>query len=104
MLQWACEENDEHEHFNPINIKAFKDLLLKLLKRKGVYPYEYVDSFDQLEELSLPPKEKFYSTLTDTHISDEEYEHALNVWNKLCVTFGDYHDIYLKTDVLLLCR
>ena len=74
-----------------------------LLTRKGVYPYDYVSSLDKLSETQLPPKEEFYSRLNDEDISDDDYQHAINVWN----TFGyktirDYHDLYLKSDVLLL--
>ena len=74
-----------------------------LVTRKGVYPYEYMDSFDRFEETQLPPKEKFYSSLTDESISDSDYQHAQEVWTTFnCRTIGDYHDIYLRTDVLLL--
>jgi len=51
-----------------------------LLKRKGVYPYDYVDSVDKLAESSLPVKEAFYSRLNNESISDEDYEHAKTVW------------------------
>ncbi|GET60563.1 uncharacterized protein LOC110249295 [Rhizophagus irregularis DAOM 181602=DAOM 197198] len=52
---------------------------------------------------SLPPKGAFYSKLNETHISDKEYEYAQYVWEKAgCKTMQNYHDIYLKTDVLLL--
>ena len=74
-----------------------------LVLRKGVYPYEYVNSFERFNETSLPPKEAFYSTLTDSHISEEDYEHAKKVWEAYeCETLGDYHDLYLATDTLLL--
>ena len=54
-------------------------------------------------QLRLPPKEEFYSKLNDEDITDADYEHALNVWNTFnCKTIRDYHDIYLKSDVLLL--
>ena len=76
---------------------------LELLKRKGVYPYDYVDSLDRLAELQLPPKETFYSKLNDEHISDEDYEHAQKVWEAFdCKTLKDYHDLYLKSDVILI--
>ena len=52
-----------------------------LFTRKGVYPYNYVDSIEKLKETKLPPKEAFYSKLYDEEISDEDYQHALNVWN-----------------------
>ena len=74
-----------------------------LITRKGVFPYEYMDSFDRFEETQLPPKENFYSSLTDESISDSDYQHAQEVWTTFnCRTIGDYHDLYLQTDVLLL--
>ena len=76
---------------------------LDLLKRKGVFPYEHMTDFSKLGEKSLPPKEVFYSQLNDSHISDEDYGHAQKVWETFgCKTMRDYHDLYLKTDVLLL--
>ncbi|XP_028417042.1 uncharacterized protein LOC114541307 [Dendronephthya gigantea] len=74
-----------------------------LLLRKGVYPYDYVDCTERFEEPTLPPKESFYNVLNDEHISDEDYAHATNVFNKFaCRNMGDYHDLYLTSDVLLL--
>ena len=76
---------------------------LELLKRKGVYPYDYVDRLDKLAETQLPPKEAFYSRLNKSHITDEDYKHARKVWSEFdCETMRDYHDLYLKSDVLLL--
>ncbi len=76
---------------------------LNLLKRKGVFPYEYMTDFSKLSATSLPPKEAFYSQLTDSHITDKDYNHAKKVWSTFnCETMRDYHDLYLKTDVLLL--
>ena len=75
----------------------------ELLTRKGVYPYDYVSSLDKLSETCLPPKEEFYSQLNDEDISDDDYNHAIRVWNTFkCKTLRDYHDLYLKSDVLLL--
>ncbi|GBC28037.2 hypothetical protein RIR_jg2311.t1 [Rhizophagus irregularis DAOM 181602=DAOM 197198] len=77
--------------------------LLEIYLKKGVYPYEYMDDWKKFEKTSLPPKGAFYSKLNETHISDKEYEYAQYVWEKAgCKTMQDYHDIYLKTDVLLL--
>ena len=74
-----------------------------LVLRKGVYPYEYMDSFQRFNETSLPPKEAFHSSLTDSDISDEDYEHAKKVWKAYeCENLGNYHDLYLATDTLLL--
>ena len=74
----------------------------KLLRKKGVYPYEFV-SFERLNNTELPPIEAFYSTLNDEGISDEEYTHAQSVWKTFnCKTFRDYHNLYNVSDVLLL--
>ena len=76
---------------------------LDLIKRKGVYPYEYMDSIKRFKETSLPPKESFYSSLNNEHISDEDYEHAKKVWNAFGMeSLKDYHELYNKTDTLLL--
>ena len=74
-----------------------------LVTQKGVYPYEYLDSFDKYDDTRLPPQGAFYSFLKEEHISDADYTHAKNVWKAFNMeTMGDYHDLYLKTDVLLL--
>ena len=74
-----------------------------LLTRKGVYPYEYMDSPKKLKETKLPPREAFYSRLTDEGISDEDYKHARKVWEKFEMkNLGDYHTLYNDADVLLL--
>ena len=70
---------------------------------KGVYPYDYFNSFDRFREKQLPPKDKFYSNLTESNIEDDEYERALKIWEHFgIVNLGQYHDLYLRTDVLLL--
>ena len=76
---------------------------LDLIKRKGVYPYEYMDSIERFKETRLPPKESFYSSLNDEHISDEDYDHAKKVWDVFGMkSLEDYHELYNKTDTLLL--
>ena len=76
---------------------------LNLLLRKGVFPYDWFDSFDRLSSTSLPPKEAFHSVLNDSGISEEDYLHAQNVWETFKMnTMRDYHNLYLKSDVLLL--
>ena len=83
--------------------KFFPSQHLPLLSRKGVFPYDFVSSWEKLNVDSLPPKEAFHNKLTQSDITDEDYKHAQNVWNTFqCKTLGDYSDIYLKTDVLLL--
>ena len=74
-----------------------------LVKRKGVYPYDYMDSFSKFNDTELPEREEFYSLLTDNNISEDDYRHAQNVWNTFNLqNMGEYHDLYLKTDILLL--
>ena len=55
--------------------------VFRLMRRKGVYPYEYMNGWKKFEETSLPPKDAFYSKLNMKSISDQEYEHAQQVWN-----------------------
>ena len=76
---------------------------LDLMKKKGVYPYDYMDSFSRFNENQLPKREEFYSVLNDTDISEDDYKHAQKVWDAFKIrNLGKYHDLYLKTDVLLL--
>ena len=75
----------------------------KLLLRKNVYPYDYMSDESKFLETRLPPKEAFYSSVKGSNVSDEDYSHACNVFISLNVkNLGEYSDIYLKTDVLLL--
>ena len=73
-----------------------------LMVKKEVYPYDYIDSFEKFKE-QLPSKEDFYSILNDKHIEDKDYQHAQNVWNTFNIkNMGEYHDLYLASDILLL--
>ena len=75
----------------------------ELIKRKRVYPYDYMDSFTRFDEYRLPSQDVFFSKLSDSPCSDTEYAHATQVWTALeCESMADYHDIYLKCEVLLL--
>ena len=68
-----------------------------------MYPYEWVDSFNKFDWSCLPSKECFFSSLKGKSIGDEEYDRACKVWKVFGMkTFGEYHDLYLKCDVLLL--
>ena len=74
-----------------------------LLLRKGVYPYEYMDDWERFNETSLPSKESFYSNLNMEDIDDIDYRHGNNVFNKFKLNnLGDYHDLYVQSDTLLL--
>ena len=81
--------------------QKFNNIVLDLVKQKGFYPYEYMSDFEKFKE-ELPSKEKFYSSLTHRKVSDKEYENVLNVWKKIEMkAMKDFHDLYLKCDVLL---
>ncbi|KAJ4447471.1 hypothetical protein ANN_09478 [Periplaneta americana] len=72
--------------------------------QKGVFPYDYLTTLDRLEDnYCLPPKENFFSKLTNEHITEEDYAHAKSVWETFNIqTLGEYSDLYLKSDTLIL--
>ena len=98
--------------FNKELIKKFKNTYsfcknhlnkFILLLRKGVYPYEYMDSWKKFNETSLPIKEGFYSHLNMEDIDDIDYRHGNNVFKSFKLNnLGDCHDLYVKSDTLLL--
>ena len=74
-----------------------------LLLRKGVYPYEYMDSWERFNETSLPDKEAFYSKLNEEGISNIDYANGQKVWKVFQIkNLGEYHDLYIYYDTLLL--
>ena len=89
---------------------AFKNLLkyftpkqAEILKQKGFYPYEYMNTEEKFNDTKLPPREAFYSKLSGRGIKEKDYKHAWNVWNTFKMkTFKEYHELYNITDVLLL--
>ena len=74
-----------------------------LLLKKGVYPYEYMTVWERFDEVSLPNKEDFYSSLIMEEFTDVDYMYGQKVFkifnNK---NIGDYHDLYVQSDILLL--
>ena len=83
--------------------QVFQGEQLSLMKKKGVYPYDYMSCFEKFQDSRLPKKEDFFSVMNNEHITDEEYQHAQNVWNEFGLSsMGGYHDLYLKSDILLL--
>ena len=73
------------------------------MKKKGVYPYDYMDSTEKFNGTQLPKRADFYSLLNDEDISDDDYRHAEEVWNTFRIKdTGEYDDLYLKSDILLL--
>ena len=74
-----------------------------MLLRKGVYPYEYMDNWERFSETSLPNKESFYSNLNMENIEGIDYRHGNNVFKRFKLkTLGEYHDLYVQGDTLLL--
>ena len=74
-----------------------------LLLRKGVYPYEYMDNWEIFNETSLPNKESFYSNLNMENIEGIDYRHGNNVFKRFKLkNLGEYHDLYVQSDTLLL--
>ena len=96
----ASDNADAFRYFH----EEFSHGQSQLLLRKGIYPYDYIDSERRFEEEHLPPIEAFYSEIKRECISQSEYEHASNVYKTFSLNnLGEYHDLYLKTDVVLLC-
>ena len=88
--------------FNNVKRNYAEDKL-SLLTRKGVYPYEYMNSLEKLKETKLPSREAFYSRLNGVGICDEDYEHAREVWETFEMkSLKDYHNLYNQVDILLL--
>ena len=98
--------------FNKDLIKKFKNTYsfcdndlnkLVLLLIKGVYPYEYMDSWEKFNEISLPSKEDFYSNLNMENLDNIDYRHGNNVFKRFKLkNLGEYHDLYVQSDTLLL--
>ena len=83
----------------------YSEIQYDLLTRKGVYPYEYVNSWERFNDTQLSPIDAFYSNLNMSSISKEDYQHAQRVWKEFGIRdLGDYHDLYLRTDVVLLAN
>ena len=108
---FSCKKNYERD-FNKDLIQRFANIsefcngdLNKfiLLLRKGVYPYEYMDSWQKFDKASLPDKEAFHSNLNMEYITDTDYRHGKKVFKEFNLKhLGDYHDLYAQSDTLLL--
>ena len=101
--------NLEDEDFKYL-VSEFGIHKLEILRRKDVYPYEWVDSYEKFKHPSLPEKKYFYSSLrdgkrdnNDGQISDEQYLQLENVWEEFnFITFEDFHDHYLKKRCIII--
>ena len=112
-LNYRCKEcngtsaksvNDLIEKFPRMHKFCNGDLnKFVLLLRKGVYPYEYMDSWEKFDETSIPPKEAFYSELNEEGISDADYARVQKIWEVFKIKkLGEFHDLYAQSDTLLL--
>ena len=80
--------------------EEFTGKKLSPMSQKGVYPYDFMDSFEKFDQTELPAKEQFYNILSEQHITND---HARKVWSTFNIKpMGEYHDLYLRSDVLLL--
>jgi len=68
--------------------EKFKSQKLELMSKKGIYPHDLMDSFEKHDKTELPSKEEFYGILNDEHITDEQYNHAQEVWKKFRLKNG----------------
>ena len=102
--KWVLRENwQSNFRYSSKNDIIKTEKCLDLLTEKGVYPYDYMNSFDKFNDEHLPSKEQFYSGLTEEDITNDDYNKAKQIWQHFGIkSMGDYHDLYLKTDVLLL--
>lgn len=92
----------EH-HFYQFNDFFTSKRHRKLLLQKGVYPYAFVTDPSKFSVIEIPPQHEFYNTISNRYVSDEKYEHAKEVWREMKIkTMGEYHDLYVLCDVLLL--
>ena len=95
----SLSKNLSREQFREMS-KVFENDT-DLLIRKGVYPYDYMDNFERFNETELPPAKEFYSRLNESNLDVKDYEHAQKVWHHFDIkNMGEYHDLYLKTDVI----
>ena len=73
---------------------------LKLVKQKGVYPFQYIDNFKKFSEDKLPDRYKFFSYLKEECISEKDYLHTIKFWNAFKININWV--ITMKTDILVL--
>ena len=112
-LNYKCKEcKKSHTKLTNESIKNFPSLYkfcngdlnkFFLLLRKGVYPYEYMDSCERFDENAILPNEAFYSKRNLENITDKDYEHVKKVWREFEIkNLGEYHELYVQCDTLLL--
>ena len=86
-------ENLMSEDFKYLS-EEFSGEYLKLVKEKGIYPYEYMNSFKKFSEDKLLEKRKSFSLLKDSGINEEQYDRAINAWKMFQIkNLGQYHNL-----------
>ena len=102
--KWVLRDNwQSNFRYSSKNDIIKTEKCLDLLTQKGVYPYDYMNALDKFNDEQLPSKEQFYSRLTEEDITNDDYNKAKQIWKHFGIkSMGEYHDLYLKTDVLLL--
>ena len=56
-----------------------------MLLRKGIYQYEYMDSWNKFNQDKLPPINNFYSELKMKNIIISDYRHGQRVFKHLII-------------------
>ena len=101
----ACAKSMNDNDFRYVK-EEFGDDTFRLMTKKGIFPYNHLDDIKKLDpglNTSFPAREIFNNKLNDEEVTDKDYEHGKEVWNTFnCKNLRDYHDLYLKTDVLIL--
>ncbi|CAL8104538.1 unnamed protein product [Orchesella dallaii] len=84
------------------DIDPITDEDVKLLLRKGAYPYKYMNAWARFKEKQLPPIECFYNDLSDEPMDPKIYANAQKVFERFQIKdLGEWHDLYVFLDVLL---
>ena len=107
----CCNKNYQHKFDEKLKQRFFNTYKFSndgnnkfiLLLQKGIYPYDYIDNWEKLNETSVSEKEDFCSHLNMEYIADADYAHPTRVCKDFEIKhLGEYHDLYVQSDTLLL--
>lgn len=100
----GCKSTDElRKVFKNVSDEYKNDIQFNEMLKKGIYPYDYITNYDVLNEDKLPSITAFHSKLNNSKCNQKDYQQAVKVWELFkCNTLMDYHNLYLKSDVLIL--
>lgn len=100
-LDWLASNLPDNDYKYTSEVYTGRNL--ERMKRKDVYPYDYMDSLEKFDDGKRPEKSLFYSIMNGCSITDSDYNHAKKVGKEFDMeSLGDYDDVYLKTDLLIL--